>query len=973
MAEREQYYDFQPSFNSGEVSPDVANRTDIDKFRSALLKARNCFVKPYGSVYRRPGTMYVAACKYADKKCILHEFDFNSKISYLLEIGAGYIRVYKDNTYLNVEVATPFTEDDLDHLRFAQSADTLFIASGTHNVQLLQRYTDVDWKLSDMDLTSPYFDVTNGTTGLDGLPAVPNIIQVDQKWTNPGAFQFTAPADGEYTVALFAGGGGYATYCEQTAKNNWTHTQQAGPTGQQIVEDQVAVGVGGTGEYLTLKMSLKKGVTYSGYVGNTASNWDYWENSMTNWNLDPTGGTGGEATFNGRTARGGGGGVVYVHEWHYQSETAGTSYSGGGQGGTVDMTTTEVVQDKAGPSASQYTVLRHRRIAPAAPWVRITFNNNAGAQTFRTDGIWPSAVTGSIKLSSTTDVFRTGLVGACIKLYQDMPAQTVSQWANKYQVSGYILVGKGWHVVTHGKWGGTVIVQSSKDSQTWHDFRRYTSNFSDNNGDFNATESGTVDDYTFMRVVTDITGGSVTVDLTRNPYTHEGWAQIVKYNSAKDVDATVIKQFGSTEKTNLFAISCWNPEYGYPRCVAFFQDRLVLAANDLYPYAVWMSRSGDYYNFSVEKADGKVTDDSAIMLSLVNRKEHNIKHLVAFTDLIVFTDGNEWLISGANTVTPTAINPRVQSSRGCEDAEPILVGGRIVYVQRRGTAARDFAYSYDTDNYDGPDLTILAKHLTQNRTLIDSAYEQDPHSLLFFVTSDGKINVLTYVADQKVYAWTQLTTNGKFENVVNLVDGTKDSIYVVVNRTIAGKQQRFIEYFSEIPDTEDWMDYMMLDCGSEWRSTEHSFRITGFERFAGEKVDVLADGETYKDVTVESDGTIKLEQAVSKANVGLRYTSEIETPNLEIAGQQTTQGKYKKVSTAILRVTRSRGGNIGNSNTFTDPIPYTEDGLFTGDLSVEIPNQPTGGYEKRGRVYIKCDEPYPFDLSSIIRVVSFGG
>ena len=79
-----------------------------------------------------------------------------------------------------------------------------------------------------------------------------------------------------------------------------------------------------------------------------------------------------------------------------------------------------------------------------------------------------------------------------------------------------------------------------------------------------------------------------------------------------------------------------------------------------------MSRTGDYYNFSVEKADGKVTDDSAIMLSLVNRKEYAIKHIVAFTDLFFFTDGNEWIISGSSTVTPTTVSPRYSPHGGAK-------------------------------------------------------------------------------------------------------------------------------------------------------------------------------------------------------------------------------------------------------------------------------------------------------------------
>ena len=945
MSQKEQYYDFQPSFNSGEISPDVANRTDLDKFRSALLKARNCFVKPYGAVYRRPGTRFVAETKYPDKKCILHEFDYNATISYLLEIGVGYIRVYKDNTYMNVEVATPFTEEDLDNLRFAQSADTLFIASGTHNVQLLQRYTDVDWRLSEMDLSSPYFDVANGSEGLNGnVPVYNPSIKLNLKFSTQGSFIFTAPATGTYTVVI-AGSGG-AGISESHGGDGW---------GQYT-------GNGGKAELKTVTMTLKGGTVYRGVVGSKPNN--LWiENA-----IDTTAPSGGTSTFNGQSAQGGGGARYYLKKEERESENSGTY--------TVKIPTTTNGADRGnGPAGGIFVTEGKGEVKsetqPKGGYVNISCDIK-GDNNYRADGLWPSGVTGNITLNSSTRLFRAGLVGSCVKLYHNMPSQTVTIESTGSATSAAVLAGKAWKCVTHGKWGGTITLEASTDGQTWRQYRVYTSKYADNNGDFNASETGTVDEYTYIRVKTAITGGTVTVDLTRMTYTHEGYAQITKYVSDTQAQAKVIKQFGSTEKTALYSMSCWCPEYGYPRCVGFFQDRLILASNKLYPYAVWMSRTGDYYNFSVEKADGKVTDDSAIMLSLVNRKEYAIQHIVAFTDLFIFTDGNEWIISGSSTVTPTAASPRVQSARGCEGAEPILVGGRIVYIQRRGTSVRDFAYSYDTDNYDGADLSILAKHLTENRQMVDGAYQQDPNSMLYFITSDGKMNMLTYVANQKVYAWSSVDTEGKFESVVNLVSGYRDTVYVVVSRELNGNTKRFIEYFSDYPDTEDWMEYSMLDCSEQWRSELRSSSIAGLERFAGGKVDVLADGDYYKDVAVDGNGGIILPKEVSKATVGIRYISEIETPNLEIPGR-TVQGKYKKVSEAILRLTRSQGGEIGNSSSFVDPIVYPEDGLYSGDLETVVPNQPTGGYEKLGRVYIKLDEPYPFELSGVIRVVSFGG
>ena len=53
-------YVLQPSFASGEISPDVASRVDLGKYQNALLQAENVFIRPYGSAYRRPGTMALA-------------------------------------------------------------------------------------------------------------------------------------------------------------------------------------------------------------------------------------------------------------------------------------------------------------------------------------------------------------------------------------------------------------------------------------------------------------------------------------------------------------------------------------------------------------------------------------------------------------------------------------------------------------------------------------------------------------------------------------------------------------------------------------------------------------------------------------------------------------------------------------------------------------------------------------------------
>ena len=151
-------YIAQQGFTTGEISPEVLARTELDKYQYALKQARNVYIRPYGAVYRRSGTIYHSACKYADKKAILVEFNYSVELSYMLEIGDKYIRVHKNGTYLGVELTTPFTEADLPKLRFAQSADVMFITSGKYPIKTLSCYAEDDWRFGDFEISKMYFD-----------------------------------------------------------------------------------------------------------------------------------------------------------------------------------------------------------------------------------------------------------------------------------------------------------------------------------------------------------------------------------------------------------------------------------------------------------------------------------------------------------------------------------------------------------------------------------------------------------------------------------------------------------------------------------------------------------------------------------------------------------------------------------------------------------------------------------------------
>ena len=157
-------FTIQPAFTSGEISDEVNSRVDLDQYKSALLLAQNAVIRPFGSVCKRQGSRYIADAKYHDKPIRLEEFTASGNVSFLLEFGVKYFRVYQMGKLL-AEVETVFDETDIPNLHFNQSADTMFICSGEKPVQALQRITDTQWTIREYALNPMPFDDINTDKG----------------------------------------------------------------------------------------------------------------------------------------------------------------------------------------------------------------------------------------------------------------------------------------------------------------------------------------------------------------------------------------------------------------------------------------------------------------------------------------------------------------------------------------------------------------------------------------------------------------------------------------------------------------------------------------------------------------------------------------------------------------------------------------------------------------------------------------
>ena len=759
-------YISQLAFTTGEVSPDVSSRFDLEQYKSALLEAENVVIRPYGAVAKRQGSQYVGQVKYSDKPTRLFEFTTNTNNSFMLEFGDKYIRVWNYGIYTGIEVTTPFTSDILFDLNCNQSGDVMFICSGKYPIQTLSRYSDTDWRMSTYKLTEQPYDEINTDNG--------HTLTVNGDTITSTKDLFTQDMVGSVIQIAY--------YVEAV------HTKSAG----EVVEKRVHRGL----------LPLLKEKTYN--------------------------------------------------------------------------------------------------------------NINYNVENYSTD----------TELS--------------------------------------------WKFTTHGTWEGTVKIQiSNNDGQTWKDYRTYTSK-----NDYNVTDTGKIEAGARLKYVSDIKSGSVNCDLSIMPFTQYGIVEIKSVTDAKNAKVNVLNGIKEGEPSYQWKLGSWNRGRGYPKLCTFYQDRFVVAATDSKPNFIWFSRTGDYPNFGVEKVEGTITDDSAITLPVINRKMCEIRHLVPANDLIILTSGNEWIVRGDKTITPTNCNLKTQTQRGALKCEPQFIGNRCVFVQERGGTVRDMGYSYESDNYTGQDLTLFVKTLVKGHVAVTSAYAQDPDSIIYYVRDDGQLNCLTYIPEQKVYGWSHFVTNGKYRYVESVAEGEQDTIYFVVDRVINNKNVKCIE--RSIPlYTEDNSD-VFLDCYVKVANSIKTDYINA-PHLVGQMVDIVVDGQQMPSREVPPTGVIKLDGKANVITVGLPYTTKIKIPSVEQQiNDGTLQGRVATVSRVVLRMYKSFGGKVGRTFDKMDDITLPPNELFTGDKPVILPKIGIN-YSTDTSICIKHSDPFPFNLLSITRIVEIGG
>ena len=83
------------SFNSGELSPLLKYRVDLEKRHMGVENMENMLVKPQGATFRRPGTEYIADVNDSTEAARMIPFEYSDTDTYILVFNDSVIRFFR--------------------------------------------------------------------------------------------------------------------------------------------------------------------------------------------------------------------------------------------------------------------------------------------------------------------------------------------------------------------------------------------------------------------------------------------------------------------------------------------------------------------------------------------------------------------------------------------------------------------------------------------------------------------------------------------------------------------------------------------------------------------------------------------------------------------------------------------------------------------------------------------------------------
>lgn len=242
---------------------------------------------------------------------------------------------------------------------------------------------------------------------------------------------------------------------------------------------------------------------------------------------------------------------------------------------------------------------------------------------------------------------------------------------------------------------------------------------------------------------------------------------------------TTEEQYDGVTLTDRVDLSDADPfDSEFPRLVAFYQGRLVLAATDARPTGVWMSRSGDPYVIVPSSVD----DDSPINQELLAEGSDEFVWMTGGDRLYLGSGLGEYALgTSEETLTPTQLRFFRIGQNGGSKMTPEVVDGTVIFANRSRSQVLGVVYDLGRQAFNTSNLALLSGHLTEGVT--DIAYRppvQNDRTPRIFVLTRRGLRAFALSEAAGVAAWSRIEHSPSFS--VQAIAGTSEYLFAICNR-----------------------------------------------------------------------------------------------------------------------------------------------------------------------------------------------
>lgn len=954
------------NFNAGELSPFMDARSDVEKYRNGCKTLENFVLLTYGGVMRRPGTEYLGAAKFANRRCRLIGFNFSTTTRFILEFGHLYVRFWSNGVQVQsggnpVEVASPYTEDQLREVQHVQINDILYIVHPSHPPYKLSRLSDTNWTMAEVAWTWPALleeNLTTTTLTCSHTTGNNRTLTASSSLFNAnhvgGYFQIGHAVEASSVERNIDSNGNSGSI---SVLGEWEFTT-SGVWSAELFIDQSDDG-GTTWEAIrSFKGSADRNVTVSGKTEREVLLRIRMANYVTGaaWSNNATYAKDDVRVYEGNVYR-----CVLAHSntavaW----ATTGQTFSVGDIV-TYNTRTYKCVRAHNTVVSTYPTSVTVEQILTAGnlyedngELYRVRDDLGTDNRTSIID--WPQGTTSLNAIQKIPNRIYRGENGRGFWRCVEFRTGTFS---DARTANGVQLLSAQSPVLAHYE-----MSQFEK-----MDFRP-----------FNATYWEPIDFTPFnAKYWTPINYETRVARLEKLDSVEYGVVKVTAYNSPTNVTVNVIDPVSKTTATKFWTEGAWSPHQGFPRTVTLHEGRIWYGGTNRRPLSVWASVVDDFENMRLT-----TLSDGGLFLTLSSKEANRINWIDSQDRLMIGTSGNEWTLGANNPnegITPANVVAKKTSSYGSKYLPIMSLNDVMLFVQRQGRKVRELTYVLDRDTWVAPDLTVLAEHITAGE-IVEVDYQQQTDAIYWAVRGDGTLIGMTYERDQNVVGWHRHTTDGAFESVATIYGiGGADEVWLAVKRTVGGQDVRYIERFRldsrEIFEAQNKPNWWYLDCAVR-KTGAASTTVSGLSHLNGRTVGVLVDGAADIDYAV-AGGSITLTNPRSTVLVGLPYTSTLQPMTIDVNNlpDGTSRGRKKRMHRLIVSLAKSLGGEFSTNGStwnwlyprnFNDPMNASPPS-FSGDVEAVAASD----YESTLPIIIRQTQPFPLTVLALVAKLDFYG